>query len=272
MLEIFAYAFIRRAFLAGILVAFICPLIGLHLVLRRMSLIGDSLSHIALSGVAIGIITGNSPVLSALVTTSIAALAIEKLKDKFADYGEIAIAIMMSFGMAFAVVLISFARSFNAQLYSYLFGNISAVSNADLIIVFVLSILIFWASHHYYDELFYITLDPTSARLAGVPIKLINTVFILMVAAVITISMRIVGILLISSLIVLPVASAMQLAKSFKQAIILALAFAELAVILGIVISYYLQLAAGGVIVLLLVLQILLVLFVKKSLVHKIKE
>lgn len=272
MLEMLSYAFIRRAMLAGILIAIICSLIGVHLVLRRMSLIGDSLSHVALSGVAMGMITKTSPVLGALVASTLAALMIEELKNKFSEYGEIAIAIVMSTGIALAVVLISFARSFNAQLYSYLFGNISTVSTIDLTVVAVLSLVIVFISYYYRRELFYITLDMTSARLAGVPIKFINRLFILMVAAVITISMRIVGILLISSLIVLPVATAMQVAKSFKQTIYLSILFAEIAVVVGMIVAYHYQLASGGTIVLFAVVQLLAVLFVKKLSYKGVKE
>ncbi len=264
MLEMFAFEFMRRAFLAGFIIAIICPLIGIHLVLRRMSLIGDSLSHVALSGVAIGMLTNNSPLLFALIATSIAALVIEKLKNKFMEYGEIALAIVMSTGIALAVVLISFARSFNAQLYAYLFGNISTVSSGDLLLVSVIAIFIIVTIIYFRRELFYITLDSTNARLAGVPIKMVNTIFILMVAMIITVSMRIVGILLVSSLIVLPVATSMQIAKSFKQAMIFSIIFAESAVLLGMILAYQFSLAAGGAIVLFAVFQLIVVLLVKK--------
>ncbi|MCK8060652.1 MULTISPECIES: metal ABC transporter permease [unclassified Fusibacter] len=264
MLEMLSYGFMQRAMIAGIMVGIICPLIGIYLVLRRMSMIGDSLSHVALSGVAAGMLTGTYPVVTALGFSVVAALAIERLRRSFAEYAELAIAIVLSTGIGLAVVLISLAKSFNASLYSYLFGNITTVMPQDLWLILALGIVIVSGVFLLYKELFYIAFDEVSATLSGVPVKAINLVFIVMIAANITLSMRIVGILLVSSLMVLPVAASLQLAKSFKQAMLYAVLLAQGAVLSGMVIAYQFELASGGTIVLMAVFELLVILLFKR--------
>ncbi|KXG76136.1 metal ABC transporter permease [Thermotalea metallivorans] len=265
MLEILQYGFMQRALLAGMIVGILCPLIGIFLVLRRMSLIGDSLSHVALAGVAAGIFGGIYPLGTALIFSVGAALAIEQLRKSYQQYAELAIAIILSAGIGTAVVLISLAKGFNVDLFGYLFGSITTVRKEDLWLITGLGILIVLSIKLLYKELFYIAFDEEGARLAGIPVKGINHFFILMIATTITLSMRIVGILLVSSLMVIPVATSLQVAKSFKHATILSVIFAQGAVILGIFISYYFELASGGTIVLLAVAILLVVLIGKKA-------
>lgn len=264
MLEILQYGFMQRALLAGIIIGLLCPLIGIFIVLRRMSLIGDSLSHVALSGVAAGIITGIYPLSMSLIFSVLAALAIEKLRKSYEEYAELSIAIILSAGIGLAVVLISLAKSFTIDLFGYLFGSITTVLPKDLWIITILGILIIVTIKLLYKELFYIAFDEVSAKLAGIPVGYINILFIVLIASTITLSMRIVGILLVSSLMILPVATSLQLAKSFKHATLLSIIFAEIAIILGIFISYYLELASGGTIVLISVFILLMVLGIKK--------
>lgn len=250
IIEMLSFEFMQRALLAGAIIGLICPLIGIFLVLRRMSMIGDSLSHVALSGVAAGMLTGIYPVGVALVFSVAAALAIEKLRESFKEYAEIATAIVLSGGIGLAVVLISLAKSFNASLYSYLFGSITTVMPQDVWVILGLGVAIMVAVALLYKEMFYIAFDDSAARLSGIPVKRINLVFIVMIAATITLSMRIVGILLVSSLMVLPVAASLQVAKSFKQALWLSVAFAQVAVFVGMIVAYFYELASGGTIVL----------------------
>jgi len=264
MLEMLSYTFMQRALLAGIIVGVICPMIGIFLVLRRMSMIGDSLSHVALSGVAAGMLTGTYPVAMALGFSVVAALAIERLRRSFEEYAELAIAIVLSTGIGLAVVLISLANSFNANLYSYLFGNITTVMPQDLKLITALGVVIVAGVIFLYKELFYIAFDETSARLSGVPVKWLNILFVVMIAANITLSMRIVGILLVSSLMVLPVAASLQIAKNFKQAMIYSVLLAQGAILSGMVIAYYFELASGGTIVLMSVVELLVILGVKR--------
>jgi len=260
MLEILQYGFMQRALLAGVVAGALCPLIGIFLVLRRMSLIGDSLSHIALSGIAAGILMDVYPMGTALLFSVGAALAIERLRKAYAQYAELAIAVLLSGGIGTAVVLIGFAKGMNIDLFSYLFGSIATVLKEDLVLIFLLGIWILLSVKFLYKELFYIAFDEEAARLAGIPVKWINRYFIILVAMTITLSMRVIGILLVSSLIVLPVATSLQVAKNFKQAAFLSVFFAEIAVISGIFISYYLEIASGGTIVLISVILLVFVL------------
>lgn len=250
MLEILQYSFMQRALLAGMIIGILCPLIGIFIVLRRMSLIGDSLSHVALAGIAAGILTGIYPLGMALGASVLAALAIEKLRKTYEQYAELAIAIILSAGIGIAVVLISMARSFNVDLFGYLFGSITTVLPEDLRLIAALGLFIIGSVALLYKELFYIAFDEEAAALAGIPVRWINIFFIIVIAATITLSMRIVGVLLVSSLMVIPVATSLQIAGSFKQAMLFSLIFAELAVISGIIISFYFELASGGTIVL----------------------
>lgn len=264
MIEILQYGFMQRALLAGIIIGILCPLIGIFIVLRRMSLIGDSLSHVALSGVAAGILTGVYPITMALVFSIIAALGIEKLRKSYEEYAELSIAIILSTGIGLGVVLISLAKSLNVDIFGYLFGNITTVLPVDIWIISILGIVIIIVIKLLYKELFYISFDEVSAKLAGIPVNYINLLFIILIATTITLSMRVVGILLVSSLMIIPVATSLQIAKSFKHATILSIIFAEGSVITGIIISYYLELASGGTIVLISVLILLTVLTIKK--------
>jgi len=264
MLEIMQYGFMQRAILAGVIIGVLCPLIGIFIVLRRMSLIGDCLSHVALSGVACGVLLGIYPIGMALLFSVIAALGIEKLRKNYDKYEELPIAIILSAGIGLAVVLISLGKSINFDLAGYLFGKITTVLPMDLWIIIVLGFFILLTVKLLYKELFYIAFDETCARLAGIPVSLINLLFIVLIATTVTLSMRIVGVLLVSSLMVIPVATSLQIAKSFKQAMIYSIVFAEISVILGIFISYYLELASGGTIVLLSVLILILVIIGKR--------
>lgn len=263
MIEILQYGFMQRALIAGLIVGLLCPLIGIFLVLRRMSLIGDSLSHVALSGVAAGIISGVYPLLMALIFSVVAALGIESLRKRYHQYAELAIAIILSAGIGLAVVLMSYAKSLNVDLFGYLFGNILTVRPQDLRLIVILGIAIIGFVKLFFKELFFIAFDEEGARIAGIPVKSINLLFIVVIAMTITISMRIVGILLVSSLMVIPVATSLQIAKSFKQATVLSTIFALSSVFFGIIISYYLELASGGTIVLLSVIVLILVMMIK---------
>lgn len=265
MFEILQYGFMQRALIAGVIIGFLCPLIGIFIVLRRMSLIGDSLSHVALSGVAAGVLSGIYPLGMALLFSVFAALGIEKLRKSYDQYAELSIAIILSAGIGLAVVLISLAKSVNIDLMGYLFGNITTVLPKDLWIIIGLGIIIIAMIKILYKELFFIAFDEIGAKLAGIPTNYINLLFIILIASTITLSMRIVGVLLVSSLMVIPVATSLQLAKSFKQATILSIMFAEVSVLLGIFISYYLELASGGTIVLISVGLLLLILIIKNS-------
>lgn len=251
MLEIFQYSFMIRAFLAGVMIAVIAPLIGNFLVIRRFSLIADTLSHIALAGVAIGLLTGIQPLMVTIVVTVIASLAIEQLRTSKNIPGEAVLAMFLPGGLALSIVLISLANGFNANLFSYLFGSITTVQKNEVWFILGLGIVTVAAILFLYQKLLSSAFDEDSARVSGVPVKLINTILIILTAITVSLSMRVVGVLLIGALIVIPVITAMQIGRSFFQSIILSVCFALISVIIGLLLSYYLNLPAGGAIVLL---------------------
>jgi zinc transport system permease protein len=265
MIEFLQYAFMQRAFIAGILIAIICAVIGVFLVLRRMSLMGDGLAHIAFGGIAAGMFFNIYPLLSALVFSVLAALGIQKLKE-MKVYGDAAIAIFFSFGLAIGVVLVSFSHGFNADLFSYLFGSILAVSEADILLILAVGVATIAVIMLFYKELFYITFDEESARAAGIPVQRLNTMLVVLTAVAVVLSMRIVGILLVSSFIVIPASISLLLHRSFKQTIGIAGLTAVASVVAGLVMAYYLDLAAGGAIVLVLVAAFAMALVYKKLL------
>lgn len=250
MLEIFQYSFMVRAFLAGSVIGVIAPLIGCFLVTRRYSLMADSLAHISLAGIAIGLLLGIYPVYSALAVTIVAAIVIEKLRADRKISGEIALAMFLSGGLAVAIVLISLARGFNVDLFSYLFGSITTVRETDLWIIGILGCVVLFLVYFLYEEFLYISFSEEAAQVSGIPVRALNTILVVLTAVVVTLSMRIVGLLLIGALLVIPVVTAMQIGKSFVQTIFYSVFFGLLSVILGLFIAYYANLAAGGTIVL----------------------
>jgi len=262
MIEIFQYAFMQNALIAGILIAIICSIIGVFLVLRRMSMIGDGLAHISFGGLAAGLFFGVYPLLSALVFSVLAALGIERLK-KMKVYGDAAIAIFFSFGLALGVVVISLSKGFTVDLFSYLFGSILAVSRNDLFFISALGITTITVIWIFYKELLYITFDEDSARASGIAVERVNMALILLTAMAVVMSMRIVGILLVSSFMVIPASTALILCRSFKQAMFVSIFIGTASAVAGLFASYYLDLAAGGAIVLVLVALFFLTLLYK---------
>lgn len=263
MLDIFEFDFIRRAFITGILIAVIAPCIGVIIVLRRLSMIGDTLSHTSLAGVAAGLAAGFNPILGATLFSVFAAFGIEKIRKSFPRYAEIATAVVLSTGVGLAGILSGFIKN-SSSFNSFLFGSIVAVSNFELFLVVILSAAVIFTMILVYKELFYITFDEESARLAGVPVTVINFIFTLLTAITISISARTVGTLVISSLMVLPAASAIQIAKSYKQTIIYAVLFALISTVSGLFISYFADLKPGGTIVLMGVAILISILVIKK--------
>ena len=175
-MEILEYDFMRRAFIVGILLAIIIPCIGIVVVLKRLSMISDALSHSSLAGVAAGLILGINPIVGAVITCVVSALSIEVIRKKIPRYSEMSIAIVMSAGIGLAGVLSGFVKS-AANFNSFLFGSIVAISNFELILVIVISCIVIITCILLYKELFFIAFDEQAARIAGVPVKLVNTIF-----------------------------------------------------------------------------------------------
>ena len=250
MFEIFHYDFMIRAFIAGGAIAIAAPCIGAFLVLKRFSLFADSLSHVALAGVAIGILAGVYPIVTALIACVVAAIIIERLRTRGKLYSDAALSLFLSGSLAVALVLISLAHGLNANLLSYLFGSITAVEPIDIFVILGLTLLVVILIAGFYKQLFAITFDEESAHVSGLPVRSINMLLMILAAVTVSLSMRIVGILMVGALMVVPVLSALQIARSFKATILYSVCCSLLAVFCGLFASYYINIVAGGSIVL----------------------
>lgn len=240
----------QRALLAGVVVGAIAPLVGLFLVLRRLSLIGDTLAHASLAGVAAGFLLKVYPVATALLFSFGAAFGVERLREVYKKQGELALAITLSISVALAVVLISLSQSFNAGLFSYLFGSLVTVTVRDVRVITAVGLIVAVVIRMLYKELFFVTFDEDLARVSGLRVRTLNLILSALTAVTVTVAMRVVGILLVSALMVLPVATALRLARSFRNAIAISVAVSEASVLGGLVSAYYLNLAPGGTVVL----------------------
>ncbi len=250
MLEIFAFEFMRLAFIGGTIIGVLAPTIGVFLVLRRYGLIGDGLGHIAFGGVAFGQLVKVDPILMALGYSAFAAVGIEHLRAKGRLGGDVAIAIFLSSGLALGLVLARLARRSTDQLWNYLFGSVIALTPRDVIQIAILAALVLIVIFFVRRELFFITFDEETARASGIRVGFYNLLLVLLAALTIVAAIQIVGLLLISALLVLPVAAALQIARSFRQALLLAIGCSLLSVYGGLIGSYYLDTQPGPTIVL----------------------
>lgn len=265
MIDLFQYSFMVRGLEAGIIIAIIAPLIGIFLVLRRYSLIADTLSHVSLAGVAIGLLLKLNPLLTALMATIVSSVAIERLRISKKVFGESALSLFLSGSLALAIVLISLTGGFNTDIFSYLFGSITTVKQEDVFVIGILGVFVIATIIAFYKELVFITIDEEAAKVSGIPTKMINILLIMLAALTVSLSLPIVGALLISALIVIPVVTALQLRTSFKKTIFIAEGISLFSVISGIILSFYLNLATGGTIVLITIILFLLTLFFKQK-------
>ncbi|GEN84370.1 metal ABC transporter permease [Sporosarcina luteola] len=264
---LFTYEFLQNAFLSGLIIGIIAPLLGLFIVVRRLALIADALSHVALAGIAGSLYLSQSvlffsalnPVYLGMAAAVGGSLLIEKLRGTYKHFEELAIPIILSTGIGFGAIFISMAKGFGADLVGYLFGSVSAVSRQDLWIIIIIAIVVIAFIRSFYKELFALSFDKEYAKVSGINGKVIQAVFMIITALVIGASMRIVGILLVSSLMTIPVAAAIQLAKSFKGAMLYSILIGELSVIVGLFVAYHLDIAPGGTIV---ITSIIILLFV----------
>ncbi len=265
---LFQYDFMRKAFIVGILLAVIVPCIGMIVVLRRLSMTGDALSHTSLAGVALGLIVNINPVLGASIACIFAAFGIEFIRKKFPKYSEVSIAVVMSAGVGLAGVLSGFVSN-SANFNSFLFGSIVAITDFELWLVVGISLLVIAVFLMLYKELMYMAFDEEAARLSGIPVKAINIVFTLLTALTVSVASRTVGALIISSLMVIPVTCGMQYGKSYKQTLLYSILFAVAFTITGLTLSYYRGLKPGGTIVLTGVVFLIVTFILKGSILKK---
>jgi len=276
--DIIQFDFLRHTFLTGLLIGIIAPLLGTFLVVRRLSLLADALSHVTLAGIAFGLFMEKqffaaffNPLYSGMGFSVIGAILIEKLRSVYHAYQEIGIPIILSGGVGLSVIFIALANGFNTDLFNYLFGSVSAVSQTDFYTILFISIFIIVLIVLFYKELLTLSFDEEHATVTGIHSKRIHFLFIVLTALVIAASIRIVGVLLVSALMTLPVASAMRFASSFKQLIFYSIVFAEIAVVLGLISGYYLNIPPGGTIVLVAIIILIISLALKKVFIKRHK-
>jgi zinc transport system permease protein len=246
----FEYAFMQRAFLAGIIIGVAIPCVGVVVVFKRLSMMGDALSHASLAGVAAGLIGGIDPVLGATIACLGAAGAVEAARRRFEGHAELAIAVVMSCGIGLAGVLSGFVPN-AASFSSFLFGSIVAVSDDELAAVAAVGTGVLVLCILLRKELFLVTLDERAARVSGVNVRLVNAIFVLMTAFAVSVGARTVGALIVSSMMVVPVACTLQFARGWRQTVIASCAVGLLITALGLTVSYAFGLKPGGTIVLL---------------------
>jgi len=266
--EILSFSFMQRALIAGIAVAIVCSVLGLFLVLRRHSLFGDSIAHMAFGGIAIGIFTNVYPLWTAFIVSILAALGITKLRQSTDIPPDSAVAILLSSGLALGIVLMSLSGGFSVDLFSFLFGSILLVSVEDTLMILIMTTAVLAFVSVLYKRFLYITFDEEQAKVSGLQVTRLNYLFIVLAGVTVIASMRLVGILLISSLIVIPNITAMMFGKGFKKTVLISVIISIFSVVSGIIASYILNIAPSGSIVLILVLIFVSILTAK----HLIKK
>ncbi len=247
-----ALGFMRQALLAALLAGIAAPLVGTFLVQRRMSLIGDGMGHVALAGVAVGILTGQAPVLTALVAAVLAGVAIELIRASGRTSGDVALAVMFYGGIALGVVLIARSTASSpANLTAYLFGAILTTNSGDLVLLAGLTVVVLATTLTLRPRFFAVANDEEYARSAGMPVMAYNLVLAVLTAVTVVVSMRVVGLLLISALMIIPNATAQLLARSFGASVRWAVLVGVVSSVGGVVVSYWAETPSGGTIVLL---------------------
>jgi len=250
VLEVLEFGFMQRALMAGIAVAITSSVIGLFLVLRRNSLFGDAMSHIAFGGIAIGLMANIYPLWTGLGLSILGALGITKLRQSTKIPADATVAILLSSGLAIGIMLVSVSGGFTLDLFSFLFGSILLVSVNDTLAILALTGIILTIVILLYKKLVYITFDEEQAQVSGLDISRLNYLFVVLASVAAVVSMRLVGILLVSALIVIPNVTALLLGRGFKKTMLISVSVSIFSVVAGTIVSYAFNLAPAGSIVL----------------------
>jgi len=266
------FTFLERGVLAGLIIGFICPVIGAFLLVRRMTIISEGLSHITLTGIAAGVLMSQStiwfqfvnPLYTGLIFSLIGSLLVEKLRQIYKHFQELAIPIILSTGIGLSAIFISLSSSSYTEWYNYLFGSIVTVSLNDLFFIFITGLAAMLLLLAFFKELLAISFDQEFASTSGISVKKMNFLFSILIALVISMSMKVIGILLVGAMVTLPVAASMQFAKSFRQVVFFGILFGEAAMIGGILFSYFYDIATGGMVVVMGVVLLIVALLVKR--------
>ncbi len=265
LMDLVSSQFFQRALIGGLLIGITAPLMGMFLVLRRLSMIGDTLAHVTIAGVALGFLINVYPLAVGLVFALIGSIAVEKLRKSYKTYAELSIAVIMSGGVALASLFFTLGMSFNANVTSYFFGSIYTLTPADLYVIGGVTVIVIGFMLVFYKEMFLLTFDEDAAAVNGLPVRWLNIAMTVLTALVISAAIKIVGALLVSALLTIPVAISLLMARSFKRAIIVSVFISEIAVVAGLLVAGVWNLAPGATIVLLLILVLIVTMLVRKG-------
>ena len=249
ILEALSYGFMQKALIAGIAVGLICSFMGTFLVLRRYSLFGDGIAHVAFGGISVGLFLGVFPLWTAFIVSIFGGLGLQKLRQSTKISGDSAVAVVLVTGLAVGVILVSSSGGFSVDLFSFLFGSILLISQEDTIMILALSAGIIATLTIMQKQFLHLTFNEEQAKLAGMRTTLLNYAFVVLASITVVTSMRLVGILLISALIVIPNITAMQFGKGFKKTVFISMSISVISVVSGILLSYSLNVAPSGTIV-----------------------
>ena len=249
MIEILQYEFMQRALISGIAISISCSLIGLFLILKRFSLFGDAMSHVAFGGIALGLFLKSNPIWVSLIVSIIGALAIIKLNSSKRIYSDSSISVLLSLGLAMGLVLISLSGGFSIDITSYLFGSILLVNIEETLITILLSVIVIAFVILYYKKLIYLVFNEEQALVNGINTVVLNILFITLATIAIVMSIRLIGGLMVSSLLIIPNVSSLLLGYGFKKTILFSICFSLTSVILGIILAYEWNITPSGMIV-----------------------
>jgi zinc transport system permease protein len=264
LLDLFGYQFFQHALIGGIIAAVACGLVGLFLILKKEAMVGDGLSHTAFGGIALGLLLGVNPLLTALGVSVLAVFAISYMRQKKIATSDSAIAVMLALGFSAGLIVISIAGGFNVELFSYLFGSILTIDLMDLAWVSLLGLSVLLFIGFFRRELLSMVFDEEDSRIMGIPTRRLSMVFDLLVAVTIVLSIKVIGTILVVALLVLPGLCALKLNFSFRKTLLATVGFSILGTTIGIMLSAVFNVVTAGVIVFVLVLFFLLTLLYKK--------
>jgi zinc transport system permease protein len=264
IIDLLGYRFFQNALLGGVIAAAACAAVGLFLILKKEAMIGDGISHTAFGGIALGLLLGINPLLTALTVSVLAVLGISYMRRKNVAPSDSAIAVMLALGFSFGLIAISIAGGFNVELFSYLFGSILTIDTFDLILVSLLGIIVLLFLGLFRRELLSLVFDEEDSRVMGIPTNILSLAFDLLVATTIVLSIKVIGTVLVVALLVLPGLSALQLGMSFRKTILTAVSFSIISTVLGILFSATFDVATSGLIVFTATILFLLTLAYKK--------
>ena len=249
IIEMFSYEFMQKAFITGLLISLCASLIGVSLVLRKNSMIGDGLSHVGFGAFAVAAVLGFAPIEFAIPIVMITSFFILKLNESSKVHGDSAIALISSSSLAIGTFIISITKGVNTDINNYLFGSILSVDNKDVIISIILSIAVILLYIFSYNKIFAITFDEKFAKVVGINTKIYNIIFAFLCSIIVVLGMRLMGSLLISSLIIFPTLSSMQIFKKFKSVVLSSTIISLTTFTLGLTLSYNFEAPTGATIV-----------------------